>query len=223
MALVITLAIDAATYAGSVALLDGSRLLAERTVAMRGREHEALMPAVSDVLAEQGLAPARLGRIVCGEGPGSFTSLRIAGGIAKGLALALGLPLVPVSSLALVVASQQALREGRHLAAIDALRGEHYVELYEVAADGGIRLLTPTRLVPSTAVAAAAVEQSARAIGPGQPDGDAAPHARAVARLSALLEVTPPADLARWEPRYGRLAEAQVRWEATHGPLVVSS
>jgi tRNA threonylcarbamoyladenosine biosynthesis protein TsaB len=219
----ITLAIDAATYAGSVALLDGARLLAERTVTMRGREHEALMPAVADVLAEQGMAPAQLQRIVCGEGPGSFTSLRIAGGIAKGLALSLGVPLVPVSSLALVVASQDALRAGRYLAAIDALRGEHYVEPYEVAPDGDVRLLAPTRLVPSASVAKVAADQSARAVGPDQPDGATAPRARAVARLTALLERTDAADLARWEPRYGRLAEAQVKWEAVHGPLVPSS
>ena len=218
----ITLALDAATYAGSVALLDGPRVLVERTVAMRGREHEALMPAVADVLAERGLAPADLQRIVCGEGPGSFTSLRIAGGIAKGLALSLDVPLVPVSSLALVVASQPSLTPGRSLAAIDALRGEHYVELYEVAPDGALRLLAPTWLVPSASVPAAAAEHSARAVGPGQPDGDAAPHARGVARLVGLLDATTPADLARWEPRYGRLAEAQVKWEAAHGPLVVS-
>jgi tRNA threonylcarbamoyladenosine biosynthesis protein TsaB len=219
----ISLAIDAATYAGSVALFDGSRLLAERTVAMRGRDHEALMPAVADVLAEQGFAPARLGRIVCGEGPGSFTSLRIAGGIAKGLVLSLGIPLVPVSSLALVVASQDSLREGRYLAAIDALRGEHYVELYDVASDGAVRLLAPTRLVPSESVSAVAAEQSARAVGPGQAGGGAPPHARAAALLTAVIESSRPADLARWEPRYGRLAEAQVKWEAAHGPLAVSS
>ena len=222
MARVITLALDAATYAGSVALLDGARVVAERTVAMRGREHEALMPAVADVLAEAGLVPARLDRIVCGEGPGSFTSLRIAGGIAKGLALSLGIPLVPVSSLALVVASQPSLAPGRYLAALDALRGEHYVELYDVGVDGALQQVAPTRLVPSASVPAAAAEQSARAVGPGQPGGDAAPHARAVARLAALLDVAPPADLARWEPRYGRLAEAQVKWEAAHGPLVAS-
>ena len=48
-----------------------------------------------------------------------------------------------------------------------------------------------------------------------------APHARNVAYLTKLLDATAPADLARWEPQYGRLAEAQVRWEAEHGrPLM---
>ena len=218
----ITLVLEAATYVGSVALIDGAHLLGERTVAMRGREHEALMPATAALLQEHGIAPTRLGRIVCGAGPGSFTSLRIAGGIAKGLAMAAGCPLVPVSSLALVVASQTSLPAGRYLAAIDALRGEHYVELYDVSASGEITLVSPTRLVPSGAVVATAAEHEAHAVGPGQPERSVEPHARAAARLTKLIDATAPADLAQWEPAYGRLAEAQVKWEAAHGrPLTV--
>ncbi len=218
----ITLVLEAATYVGSVALLDDSRLLGERTVAMRGREHEALMPATAALLQEHGIAPTALGRVVCGAGPGSFTSLRIAGGIAKGMAMAAGCPLVPVSSLALVVASQPSLPAGRYLAAIDALRGEHYVELFDVSPRGEITLVSPTRLVPSAAVVAAAAENDAHAVGPGQPERSVEPHARAAARLTKLIDATAPADLAQWEPAYGRLAEAQVKWEAAHGrPLTV--
>jgi tRNA threonylcarbamoyladenosine biosynthesis protein TsaB len=220
---VITLVLEAATYAGSVALLEGPRLLGERRVAMRGREHEALMPAAAELLAECDLSPAALDRIVCGAGPGSFTSLRIAGGIAKGIALATGRPLVPVSSLALVVASQPVMAEGRYLAAIDALRGEHHVELHEVRADGDLHLLAPARLVPSGEVQAIALEYGAKAVGPGRADRSVDPHAGAAARLTKLIDRTPPADLAAWEPAYGRLAEAQVKWEALHGrPLVAS-
>lgn len=216
----ITLALDAATYAGSVAVLDGSTLVGERTVAMRGRESEALMPAVAAVLHECGVEPGQLGRVVCGAGPGSFTSLRIAGGIAKGIAMAVGIPLVPVSSLALVVASDGSLSIGRYLAAIDALRGEHYVELYEVAQDGSIAMLLPARRVASSELERTAKQLDARVVGErvGIQTG---PHVRSVAQLTKLLETTAPADLARWEPSYGRLAEAQVRWEAEHGrPLV---
>lgn len=219
----ISLVLEAATYVGSVALLDGARLVGERTVAMRGREHEALMPAAAGLLAECGIAPDGVARVVCGAGPGSFTSLRIAGGIAKGLAMAVRAPLVPVSSLALVVASQEPPGAGRYLAAIDALRGEHYVALYEVGPDGEIHSLAPMRLVPSASVAAVAAEQGARAVGPGQGERSTDPHARGAARLTALIDATPPADLAGWEPAYGRLAEAQVKWEAAHGrPLTTS-
>ncbi len=217
----ITLALDAATYAGSVAVLDDARLVGERTVTMRGRESESLMPAVAAVLAECGVEPAQLGRVVCGAGPGSFTSLRIAGGIAKGLAMAIGIPLIPVSSLALVVASAGLQSGRRYLAVLDALRGEHYVELYEVAADGDLVLLRPARRVASSEVRRTAEQSDATLVGEGAAGGDAIPHARSVVLLTKMLDTTAPADLARWEPSYGRLAEAQVKWEAEHGrPLV---
>jgi tRNA threonylcarbamoyladenosine biosynthesis protein TsaB len=214
--------LEAATYAGSVAVLDGSRLLGERSVAMRGREHEALMPATAAVLDECGITPAQLGRVICGAGPGSFTSLRIAGGIAKGIAMAAGVPIVPVSSLALVVASQHALVSGRYLAAIDALRGEHYVALYEVTVAGDVELVAPSRRVASDSVMATAAEHGAWVVGPGQPERSVDPHARAAARLTKLIDGTIPADLAEWEPAYGRLAEAQVKWEAEHGRPLAS-
>jgi tRNA threonylcarbamoyladenosine biosynthesis protein TsaB len=215
---VITLVLEASTYAGSVALLRDGTLVAARDVAMRGREREALMPAVAELLAACDVAPAALQRIVCGAGPGSFTSLRVAGAIAKGLALAAGCPLVPVSSLALVVASREPVVPGRYLAAIDALRGEHYVELYEVDRVGAVQSLSPERRVGSADVAPIADAADAVAIGPDRHGvAHVAPRAAGAARLAAQLDSSAPADLARWEPAYGRLAEAQVKWELAHG------
>jgi tRNA threonylcarbamoyladenosine biosynthesis protein TsaB len=214
----ITLVLEASTYAGSAAVIDGKRILAERAVAMRGREHEALMPAVAGVLADAGAGPGSIERVVCGAGPGSFTSLRIAGAIAKGIALAAVCPLVPVSSLTLVAASREPFVPGRYLAAIDALRGEHYVALFEVGEAGDVSALGPELLVPSGAVLERAEAHDAVAVGPGR-EGAAHvdPRAAAAARLADLLDRSEAADLARWEPAYGRLAEAQVKWEAAHG------
>jgi tRNA threonylcarbamoyladenosine biosynthesis protein TsaB len=215
---VITLVVEAATYAGSAALFEGGVLKGERSVAMRGRDHEALMPAVAELLEASGVAPTSLDRVVCGAGPGSFTSLRIAGAIAKGLALAAVCPLVPVSSLALIVASMKSQAPGRYLACLDAMRGEHYVGLFELSADGTLTALGPEGRIASEVVADRAREWDAIAVGPGQPGaGEASPHARGAARLLAMIDAAPAADLARWEPAYGRLAEAQVKWEATHG------
>jgi len=215
---VITLVIESATYAGSAALLGGATLLGERSVTMRGREHEALMPAVADLLGDHGVAPTSITRVVCGAGPGSFTSLRIAGAIAKGLALAAACPLVPVSSLALLVASLDGLGPGRYLAALDAMRGEHYVGLFDVSADGRLRALGEEGRVPTEALRARASAAEARLVGPGQAGvDDHAPHARGAACMLAMIDALPAADLAGWAPRYGRLAEAQVKWEATHG------
>ena len=214
----ITLVLEASTYAGSAAVIDGTRVLAERAVAMRGREHEALMPAVADVLADAGAGPGAIERVICGAGPGSFTSLRIAGAIAKGIALAAVCPLVPVSSLALIVASREPFVPGRYLAAIDALRGEHYVALFEVNGTGDVSALGPELRVPSDDVLERAAAHEAVAVGPGR-EGAAHvdPRASAAARLADLLDRSEAADLARWEPAYGRLAEAQVKWEAAHG------
>jgi tRNA threonylcarbamoyladenosine biosynthesis protein TsaB len=221
MARVITLAIEAATYAGSTALLDDRRVVAERTVAMRGREHEALMPAVAAMLALLPPTLDRPSRIVCGAGPGAFTSLRIAGAIAKGLALAYGVPLVPVSSLALVV-SARALGAGRYLAAIDAMRGEHYIQPFDVSADDRIYETGAVARCPTALLDEAA--EGATIIGPGQADARCIdPLAAGVARITNMINVTSPADLASWEPAYGRLAEAQVKWEADHGkPLALA-
>ena len=220
----ITLVLEASTYAGSVALVNDGRVLAERSVAMRGREHEALMPAVAEVLAEASVPLGQLERIACGAGPGSFTSLRIAGGIAKGLALAVGIPLVPVSSLALLVASRAELRPGRYLGAIDALRGEHYVALVEVNGNGNVQADATFSLVPSPMLSEFASRLEAELMIAGGSSGAAgAPHARAAARLTKLIEAIPAADLASWEPAYGRLAEAQVKWEATHGRPLASA
>jgi tRNA threonylcarbamoyladenosine biosynthesis protein TsaB len=215
---VITLVLESSTYNGSAALLDGQVVLGARSVAMRGREHEALMPAVAELLDESGVAPERIGRVVCGSGPGSFTSLRIAGSIAKGIALASGATLVPVSSLALLVASRESQRAGRFLATVDAMRGEQYVQLFDVDDNGELSVLSPIQIVPTSDVDQRAAELRAIAVGPSRHGSEhAVPIASAAARITKLIEATASADLAAWEPRYGRLAEAQVKWEAEHG------
>ena len=87
------------------------------------------MPAVADTLARAKIDVTAIERVVCGAGPGSFTSLRIAGAIAKGIANGVGCPLFPIPSMALIVGGDQRA-PGRYLAAIDALRNEFYVGLY---------------------------------------------------------------------------------------------
>ncbi|MEP7000965.1 MAG: tRNA (adenosine(37)-N6)-threonylcarbamoyltransferase complex dimerization subunit type 1 TsaB [bacterium] len=214
----ITLVVEASTYAGSAALLDGSTLLGQCSVAMRGKEHEALMPAVATLLAESGRRPEEIERIVCGAGPGSFTSLRIAASIAKGIALASGATLIPVSSLALLVASHEPQTPGRYIATVDAMRGESYVQEFEVGPAGDVRAIGEIEVIPTSTVDQFADSAGAIALGPTRHAGAlVVPHARAAAHITNQLDATAPADLAGWEPRYGRLAEAQVKWEAEHG------
>ena len=210
----VTLAIDASTYTGTVALLRGTRVLAAGAVAMRGEKEERLMPAVAAALASAGITIDAVDRVVCGGGPGSFTSLRIAASIAKGIATVRGIPLLAVPSLALVVAGQEsALEPGRYLAVLDAMRGDVHAALVAVDGAGQAALDSDVMLLPASNVASVAEREGATPIGPAQPR-TAWPHARGVYRLeSSLLLVS----LQEWEPTYGRLAEAQVKWEATHG------
>lgn len=224
----ITLALDASTYEGSVAVFRDSVLVAERALAMRGETEERLMPAVMEALGEAGASVAEVARVVCGEGPGSFTSLRIAGSIAKGVAFGNGVPLFAVSSLALIVAGARDLVPGRYLAVLDAMRGERYVLPLTVGSDGAIALASADRAgadespmsgpmrIPATELQALATKLDARPIGPLETPATA-PHARGVARLIAAVLAAGPVALDQWEPIYGRLAEAQVKWEAAHG------
>jgi tRNA threonylcarbamoyladenosine biosynthesis protein TsaB len=214
----ITLALDASTYRGSVAVLDHDRVLVDGSAAMKGRDAELLMPAVDKVLREAGFKLSDLGRVICGAGPGSFTSLRIAASIAKGIAVGRDIPLYAISSLALIVAGN--VTDGprgarRYMAVMDALRGESYVADYSHEA-GEVRQVDDLQLVPTSEVPDLAERAMARRVGPDQPD-NWFPRARGVALLLPIIDTIGPVNLAAWEPIYGRLAEAQVKWEAAHG------
>jgi tRNA threonylcarbamoyladenosine biosynthesis protein TsaB len=115
-----------------------------------------------------------------------------------------------------VQSGEQPRHPGRYLAVVDAMRDERFVQGVEVGADGRLTIHSVPMRVPALEVRAVAVRLGATTIGPG--DGVEVvqgPHARGVMRLPGTLR--PTVDLASWEPDYGRLAEAQVRWEATHG------
>src|SRR5512142_1116199 len=111
----LTLALEAATSIGSVAVFRGRELLASREVAMRSGAEEHLLPAIDDALRQAGATTRDLACVVCGAGPGSFTSLRVSASLAKGLAFAEGIPLFAVPSLALI-AADATLANGAYLA-----------------------------------------------------------------------------------------------------------
>jgi tRNA threonylcarbamoyladenosine biosynthesis protein TsaB len=218
-----TLALEGATYEGSVALLRESKVVAERTLTAddghrQGRGGERLMPAVAECISEAGVGTGEIAQIVCGSGPGSFTSLRVAGSVAKGLATGYGVELYAVSSLLLTVTgAQPSLPIGEYLSVLDAMRGEFFATRIVLRPEGAANQPEPPALLSAEQLADLAErERALRIIGPGQ-QIDAHPHARGVAPLLAAIIGAGPVDLASWEPDYGRLAEAQVRWEAAHG------
>lgn len=208
------LAIEASTYTGTVAVISVSGVVSEREVAMRGKEEERLMPAVAEALSEAGVPVNELGAVVCGGGPGSFTSLRIAASIAKGIASGCGIPLYSAPSLLLMVAGSACSNiAGRYLAVLDAMREEVFAACYEISAGGTIQEIAPATLLSTSSLEASAAALDAKIMGVGR-QLEAIPHARGVAlcRRSGLISV----DVGAWEPEYGRLAEAQVRWELTN-------
>lgn len=141
------LALDCSTDYCSVALLAGGDYTnrAERA----GQRHsELLLPMVDDVLAEGDVALSDLDAIAFGAGPGSFTGLRIACGVAQGLAFGANLPVVPVPTL-LALAHGTAAR--RVLTVLDARMGEVYLAAYKKLDGSWQTVIAPCLCKPDAA------------------------------------------------------------------------
>ena len=120
------LALDTATEACSVALLHNGQVFSRYAVIPR-LHAQSILPMISEVLAEAGIAKTAIEAIAFGRGPGAFTGLRIAVGVVQGLAFALELPVLPVSNLAAI--AKRACREhgvSQVAVAIDARMDEVY-------------------------------------------------------------------------------------------------
>lgn len=122
------LAIETSTESCSAALLVDGRLIQRSRLAPR-LHAELLLPMCEDLLAEAGIALAALDVIAVGQGPGAFTGVRLAVSAAQGMALALDLPVVAVSSLA-ALALQAPVNGAPVLALIDARMGEVYAGVF---------------------------------------------------------------------------------------------
>jgi tRNA threonylcarbamoyladenosine biosynthesis protein TsaB len=217
------LVLESATDAGSVAVITEGNVVASLEFGARdpvtGARTEMLGRAVQQVLRDAGIAAHDLAGIVCDAGPGSFTSLRCAAAIAMGIAAAVDVSLYAVSSLELLARSAGPLAPGAYVAILDAGRGEWFAADVEANVDATLSI-SAMRLVSDVALRAHVAGLDARVIGRGEAI-DALPRASAVVGILDRLLAAGPVAVDAWEPDYGRLAEAQVRWEAQHGrPLV---
>jgi tRNA threonylcarbamoyladenosine biosynthesis protein TsaB len=139
------LALDSATEACSAALLRDDTISERFEIIGRGHA-ERLLPMADALLREAGITIGEVDAIAFGRGPGGFTGLRIAAGIAQGLAAGARLPVVPVSNLAAIaLAAARSTGATRILACLDARMGEVYWAAYEMR-DGMPFALTDERL-----------------------------------------------------------------------------
>jgi tRNA threonylcarbamoyladenosine biosynthesis protein TsaB len=142
------LAFDTSTLWLSVACGSEGRWATRSEQAGQGHS-ERLLPLVDEVLAERGWRLAELDAIAFGAGPGSFTGVRIACGVAQGLALGAGLPLVPVPTLAaLAHTAWQVHGRNEVLTCLDARMREVYVAAYRREGDGWRTVAEPAVLRP---------------------------------------------------------------------------
>lgn len=135
------LAIDTSTEVLSLAVQKGDEWFTSDTLA--GQTHSQLiLPNIRQLLNEAGLALQDLDGIAYGEGPGSFTGLRIACGVVQGLAFGASLPVVGVSTL---LALAQNSGANKVIACLDARMGEVYHAAYQKE-DHGWQEISPAGL-----------------------------------------------------------------------------
>ena len=222
------LAIDTATDVASVALGAPARTV---TRTFRGaRMHAAqILLVIRDVLEEAQVRPAQLSGIVVGDGPGSFTGLRIAWAAAKGLAQERGLPLIAIPSM---LGAAHAVGVETVGACYDALRGQIFGAVYAFQNNEVKTLVAPdvttipaladrVRRAPDVAVGDGAerYREQVTAWTGRAPVGIEAlpPIAGSLLALLAYDGARSPVDAKTGEPAYGRPAEAQAKWESRHG------
>jgi tRNA threonylcarbamoyladenosine biosynthesis protein TsaB len=179
------LAIDTSTDFCSVAASRGEALFSRHERAGQ-RQAETILGMVDEVLAEAGIELAQIRGIAYGEGPGSFTGLRIAAGVTQGLALARGIGVIGVGSL--LALSEEAGRDGagRVIACLDAHMGEVYHAAYRRADAGWEEVSAPGLYRPEAVPVAPGGDWT------GCGDGFAAYRERLAARLGERVSAMRP-------------------------------
>lgn len=128
----LTLALETSTRLGSLAVGEDGELLVECALGVRAGHSETVLPEAERLLSRCGREPGELRRVVVGAGPGSFTGVRIAASLARGLCYGGACELYAYSSLAATAASCAAGQESP-VCALFAARGR---EVYAAAVTG---------------------------------------------------------------------------------------
>lgn len=226
----LTVAIDTATDRCTVAASNGARIVARHLDG--ARRHAAALPGLFDaLLVELGATPRDITTILTADGPGSFTGLRVGATVANALAWRSDVQWRIAPSLLVRAVNHVPPGGGRVLAVADALRGELYAGCWMLDADEVTTVLAPRTVHPADLAALGIPDVVVGTIPPALLDavreatgreptiGEAAlPDARGLLALDQRRGgTTRVAEPGRWEPVYGRPAEAQTVWEAKHG------
>lgn len=124
------LALDSSTSTGSVAVGDASGVLAAVSLGAGPGHSSSLLPAVEAAMRTAGVERGDLAAVVVAGGPGSFTGLRVAASLAKGMVQALGIPLHAFSGLLAEAAAGWGV-EGPVCALFDARRRDVFAACYD--------------------------------------------------------------------------------------------
>ncbi len=190
----LVLAFDTATDVATCALVDGERVLGERTGSARG-----LVGDVDDVLGAAGATASDLGALVVGTGPGSYTSTRIGIAFARGLAIALDIPGAGVSTLDALASA----RAGA-VPVVDARRHEVFVAGPAVLSPDDLDVDPGALCIGNGALRYRPTLEARGAIVPPDDDPIHLPHARLHAALATAFG---PVD--EIEPIYVRAPDAK--------------
>jgi tRNA threonylcarbamoyladenosine biosynthesis protein TsaB len=218
------LGIDTCGTTGTVALAqwNGSEVELAAMRELTGRTYAAeLTPQINGLLAEYGTTLQILEAIVVVHGPGSFTGVRIGVSTAKGLAEALGKPIVAVSRLAVMAHATKA-----SAAALDAGRGEIYFGSYPAAGDTNHAkeaLLTPQQVVVEPGGRLVVCEEKLLALLPTAALVKAPTAADALRFAQARLRTGEFDDLAILDANYLRRSDAELFGKPKLTPIHVES
>ena len=198
------LALDTSTAACTAALLERDGTIVASRDELIGRGHaERLVPMIDEML--DGHVPAR---ILVGVGPGSFTGLRVGIAAAHGMAIGWSIPLLGMSSLALLAASAP-VGEGKVAAAMAGGHGELFVQTFDrkkFTATGPILNLSP-QAAALKVDAHLVVGSGAQALVEARHSGEAMPLLPSASRALALPELLRTLEC---KPVYARAPDAKM-------------
>jgi tRNA threonylcarbamoyladenosine biosynthesis protein TsaB len=180
------LGLETATPWGSLALCEDDQIIFEVSLRAGRGGGEYLLSLLDGLLAKSGREMAEIGLVAVGNGPGSYTGIRVGLAAAQGLAAALAIPAVGINTLR-IIAENAALAAEWVAPMIDARRGEIYAALYQRATGGLLEVIAPE------AISAAKFRERLATLPEVMLAGDASKAYPEIWSAGTNLKIAPPA------------------------------